>query len=706
MTIYHHIDNSVPDFGEWDSVTGASSGVLTQTPDANWPEQPGMGLRIDTAAQAVAHADKSLGLTLAPGQRLTWTFSLNAHGSISLAVFAILTASARTALCVLQELGNQVRFSAARDPGGYEDLVADVHVGCWHRFSLSIRRASAPGVADGEVTLWQDGVVRDHASIENYNSTSGLLALTCGNLVAVTAATELDIDDLVFSDDRPSPGSSSTDISAPSTYGTILLIPDSEQGYLFGEQCAQIAGVPRANILHLPGLSTSEQLASYSDFQQQVETPLAEFFSNWPDLADRCCCFLLGPGVPGSFLHEGVAHSTASRLMRFGQPFVASVANPLICLPLGRLDPATLRSHGIHLAARIDGPTFSEACDLLHRGVDCTSDAIPQDNRFCCDDGDVRASLAAQALRLDADPLDLLENDAITWTQTDPSGWGEGGARALFADLRAGSLTALRTTSDAVSDAIHTRGYAAGVGSVGAALALDPHRFLTMLHLGATLAEAAAVSSPTLDDGLVLAGYPMATPQLPRGGATIYRGRGSIRQVDWSQPVAYLREGQTQVTLPGPLDGAGDHVLAARRVSQAGLEEQSTHVVAIARIDEDGQLLPPPLPVPADLSFTPLSATSGLLHWTNQSEPGFALPDEYQVLAANRADSLAGSDPVLTVPGSESAPFLVAELDPLPEGPWLAVRAVAQGRAGRLSKPLRIQANPTLPAPASLGGPS
>jgi hypothetical protein len=126
----------------------------------------------------------------------------------------------------------------------------------------------------------------------------------------------------------------------------------------------------------------------------------------------------------------------------------------------------------------------------------------------------------------------------------------------------------------------------------------------------------------------------------------------------------------------------------------------------VARIDEDGQLLPPPLPAPGELSLTRISATSGSLHWTNQPEPGFASPEEYQVLAADRADALAGSDPVVTTPASDSDRFLTTELDPLPEGPWFAVRAVAQARTGPLSKPLRIETNPPLPAPASLGGTS
>ncbi len=89
-----------------------------------------------------------------------------------------------------------------------------------------------------------------------------------------------------------------------------------------------------------------------------------------------------------------------------------------------------------------------------------------------------------------------------------------------------------------------------------------------------------------------------------QAGYRIYHGLTSVQSVDWLSPIGFLPEGNQRVSFPLTMAPGEKHVLAVRRVSAAGIEEQSTHVWTLAQIDDQGNLLPPPLPEVQDLTIT------------------------------------------------------------------------------------------------------
>ena len=71
MTLLHYIDNEVPNFGEWDSVTQNGSSTVQQLAAAAWPERGSYGIRITRVGTDVAYIDRTSGLpTLAAGEEL------------------------------------------------------------------------------------------------------------------------------------------------------------------------------------------------------------------------------------------------------------------------------------------------------------------------------------------------------------------------------------------------------------------------------------------------------------------------------------------------------------------------------------------------------------------------------------------------------------------------------------------------------------
>lgn len=181
----------------------------------------------------------------------------------------------------------------------------------------------------------------------------------------------------------------------------------------------------------------------------------------------------------------------------------------------------------------------------------------------------------------------------------------------------------------------------------------------------------------------------------------IYLGVGSVEAVDWSQPVA-VANGPGPVEVPLTAEPGVRYVLAARAVSEAGVEERNTHVSAVVEVDEAGALLPPPPPRCEDATARLLTDGDTRVEWSCRARPGRAEPDGFDVFTDDGTGTLDLATPAAALdavgPGQrEFALRLTPAAPPLK----LAVRGRAGGRVGPLSRIVTLAA-PVPPAPANV----
>ncbi|MCJ7545018.1 MAG: hypothetical protein MUP47_10755 [Phycisphaerae bacterium] len=179
----------------------------------------------------------------------------------------------------------------------------------------------------------------------------------------------------------------------------------------------------------------------------------------------------------------------------------------------------------------------------------------------------------------------------------------------------------------------------------------------------------------------------------------LYHGLGSSESIDYQIPVALAPPGDASVALPLGLWPGQDHFLAARAVSAAGVEEQNTHIVCCAEVDEAGDLRPAPLGAVSDLTAGAEPQGGIVVGFSYRPPLGYAAGDEFQVLSDRGTGCLDLQTPIATVPARSSWATVpgqsqdyetVVPADVLPA--MFAVRACANGRQGPLGQPVTVTA--------------
>jgi hypothetical protein len=688
MSLPLYIDNEVPGLAEWDQVVQSAQASVQQTVQASFPERGQLGLRVITDGSDNAYALKTLGTLSASQVRYVGVWvRVNVIPGVRC---ELVRCAATVRMFGLLLVGTQLVFTYLYSPGAERSVFLSYDLlGRWVYLAVAVARASNSSAADGWTRLYINGrEVVSVVGLRNYSGSAGSWNLLVGHPSGI-GHSEADFDEIKAQDGfypAPHVPACPDDTLTPPRVVVVYSyshIPSRD----FADQCVSRLGIPRANLLDIPYPGSSETLESYSAMQQAYEAPIQAFFDLHPAVWANNMCFLVSPHLPNSFLHNGLTYCVASRLMSFGKSFQPGRANPIFSLPAGqRLRKADLQGH--FLACQVDGPT---AGNLLDSGLDPI--VVAPNHRLVGTSEAYRESLECAALRIDTAPLpdvdQPIEADALTWADRSGLLFGTGAERVVLASTAANSASPLRTSgSDAY--AAFQAAYQAVLGSAGPAQAFDAPRFLQMLRSGGTFAEAAAVASPCLDSSAAAIGNPLLAAVLPKGGINIYRGLSDLAAVDWDAPAALLRPGQTQAQIALDLPSDQVTVLAARRVSDQGIEERSTHVAAYVRADAEGQICRPVLSRAVDLS----ARLSGLNHvdlrFAIHLLTGECPPQWLDVLADGGTGQLNLDEPVASVAYQAGRSEYVVNFAATPAPRMLAVRARRDGQVGPLSVPLRL----------------
>jgi len=182
-------------------------------------------------------------------------------------------------------------------------------------------------------------------------------------------------------------------------------------------------------------------------------------------------------------------------------------------------------------------------------------------------------------------------------------------------------------------------------------------------------------------------------------GYNIYWDAGT-GVVDYVTSVGHAAPGAGQVEVSGlSLQPGVVYRFAIRAESAAGVEEQNTHVWTFVRIDANGDLLPPPLPPPRDVTACVTGDAKVALGFSRRACPPYAEPTAFEVFSDGGAGQMDMDDPVATVSGfgPEQEDF---ELLLTPQA--LPARFAVRPRKGEQIGPLsRIAVAAIAPAPAA-----
>ncbi len=724
MTLLHYIDNEVPwdapsHYGEWDAIVENGGSTIVQFAAAAHPDRGGTGLRVtvaDTGLTAYAGGE-DLGFTIAPGGTIylgVWlnlrtvatgsTGVVNLYNSSGLGVGLAYITSAHALQCY-----------AVIDGGGVADTPATGPIDAldWVYYVVAIHRAATNVSADGYVAHYLNGVYAgSSALVDNYDIAASLDKIWIGCTGNSSAGFVLDFDEIRLAESYPEPF-----VPAPEgEYLTarrlcVLYRPADDDSCEFARYCADEMGVPRANLIPLPDATDDETLADYAAFQTQVENGIDAYFALNPTVAANCAAFLVGYGVPGYFMHAGAKHSATSRLNHYGTAFSSGTDNPLYGgeagMPEHRLAVSLLRSHGLYLATRCDADTLAGAKALIDRaGTVAALAQLPDSDKLYSDDSVYRASLACRHLRIQsADYADFTElsNDAFVLGHATGVTFGSAGSRVAFADTSAESASSLRIGGEACRSALFTAGYAAAMGFAESAETFDAESFFEMLRIGGTFAESALVASAKVDGAGVAVGSGLLTVNFQQAGTNVYLAEGDLEQVNWNAPAGYARAGEETPEVHATLAAGRRYVLAVRKVSQHGVEERNTHVIAYVELDEQGSLLSPPLAEPADVTAELQPDGAILLGFSYVPPAGFASATSFEVFSDAGSGTLNLQTPVATITdvGAGRTDFEIL-VTPVSLPTKLAVRAVAAGRIGPLSRVVTVAAGAAPSAPLLL----
>lgn len=717
MSVLHYIDNEVPAFGEWTSVTENGGSTIVQSAAATFPERGSLGLRTTIVGANTAYAVKDVSISIDAAGSVWVGFWLRmAAFPAVIYPLKIYSAAPNCLLRVGLTSSGWVMGKVYNDAGAVSTVYSTWAIGLdrWTYIAVELRRASTNIAADGGVALYVGGeLVDSRYDVDNFDRATDVGELCAGVVSVPQDGTVVDLDEFKIATAYPEPHSPTPADEYPSAARTVVLwrraSSDSRE---FADYCVTELGVPRANLCPLPNASASETLADYATFQAQVETDLAAWLAVNPTIAANCSCFLVGYGVPGYFTSGGEKHSATSRLMNCGTAFSSQTANPLYLgstgVPPVRLTKTALG--GKYLATRIDADTLANAKGIVDCGLQIVNlTALPETDKLYSDGATYRASLSCQKLRMIAAALDTYADDAFVWGDTGSPAFGAAGSRVCFADNSADSADTLRAASELFT-AMVTNGYAAGLGfsatpctPPGGPGGLRPTPFFEMLRLGGTFAEAVAVAAQYLDYTTVAAGSPLMTVVFQLGGYDLYSGIGTPEAIDREQPTAYLREGEQTRALQFAMIPGIKYVLSARAVSPSGVQECNSHVLAYAEIDDLGQLSPPPLSRNTDVTAKRHRDGYVVVGFSYRADFGFAAADAFDILSDSGTGTLNLDTPVANVSDVDPRQTEFEVVVPAAALPAMfSVRARVGDQTGPISRIVTVAAGPAASPPTLL----
>jgi len=705
MKHLHYLDNERSGFVDWTQVVQGGTAIAEHA-GASFPERGAVGLRVTTNGQP-AYAQKDCAHSAAPSGELYvgfWMCLRQCGPSGKTTVVKIATASDTLVLYEVDPDG-QGTLKGRTDAAGEEfvdsgPLAGATKSGRWTYLVVGLHRAASAAASDGAYCLYADGVRIAHlGGVDNYDKCSGNILACVGAAESCCDGFIFDVDEVKVSVDYPQP-------YLPQPHGeyltaartVVLYRKASDASQEFADYCVEQLGLPRANLIPLPGAGASETLADLDAYNEQITSAIDEYFSLNSAVAARCMCFLVGYGVPGYFVHGGEKQAVTNWLMNYGGSQTAGLSNPLYApATVSRLRRSQMNDR--YLATRIDADSLAAAKGIVDRGLAVSSASpLPDADTLYTDDEAYRTSLSCQRLRIRTSPMGQLSDDAFTWAQVASPNLGEDGSRAAFASTAADAAASLRSGAGPCRTALQG-GYAAALGSADDAAAFDAESFFEMLRIGGTFAEACCVAVAQLNHTACAAGCALMTVNFQRAGYNIYHGVGGPEDVDWTQPVAHLRPDAQETTIPLALAAGQKQVLGARAVSASGVEEQNTHVLACVQTAQAGELLATPLGAIAELTVHRISNQRAGLSFSHHCPPGFATAEEFEVFTDNGTGRLDLESPVSVLPCPDGDPRDVETLvhiDALPA--QFAVRARKGEQTGPLSEIVTL-------APAALSVP-
>ncbi len=703
MTLYAHIDNEVPwggahgPFGEWDQRHQHGASTVERTAAAGFPERGGFGLRCRTVGHEAAYmVAQDVLPALGPGETVFLGLWLRVLSAAS-AYMPVARLGAAGRMLELETYADRLIAGVRKDDG--TTAYTNVHYvrdDRWRWVVLELRRATGPGAADGLGRLWLEGWAKEASGLDNYHlCASSDRDLLLGAGPGARDGLDLCLDEVRIASDLPQPLPPQVGTSATDPGRIVVLTGPGEPGRSFAAACVAQLGVPRGNHVVLHNASSAEWLPHYPAFAADVEEPLNDCFARRAELEQRCAAFLVGPGVPGGFLDAGEPVSADARLMRLGTPFSGPLANPFYApQQVERLSADALRSVGLRLAVRMDVGAL--ATGLLDRASAASGATLLHDAKLLCDDPDYRASLPAGRLRINvAAPVQPAESEAFLFRSDPNPSYGESLLRLACINGADDACATIRDGGSPCGAALHDAGYAACLGSAGSGTAFDARSFFEMLRIGGTFAEAALVASPTLDGPVVAAGSPLLRATFPLGGRNVYAG-DAPGAVDYDEPVAFGRPGQTVVRVPVALDAEERRAFSVRNVDETGREESGTAAVAVARTDAAGTLLDAPLPTIGDPSVRRLGAGRAEVACTFSVEPGQDIPDRLLVCIEGPEEADWNSPDAEALAPQSPPRELIAAMENVAVSARVALRLALGERLG----PIAHIAVPDAPAPA------
>lgn len=170
----------------------------------------------------------------------------------------------------------------------------------------------------------------------------------------------------------------------------------------------------------------------------------------------------------------------------------------------------------------------------------------------------------------------------------------------------------------------------------------------------------------------------------------LYRGQNSAELVDFSQPVLVVSDRTGQVEIVGlSHEPNRQYCYVVRRVSAAGVEEHNTFVGCVVTVDDGGNVLPPPLPVPGEVSVLLIQDRTARIAFTVRQEFDQDRPDAYEVLNVHGTGEMDLDEPLCRLVPSRLGQAQFVRDVVLSEVPCqLTVRGVLGDRCGAMS-PIR-----------------
>ncbi len=405
MSLQTYIDNEVPAFAEWDSISEAGNSTVDQVAGAGFPERGTYGLRVTIDGTSSAYAEKDYGEAIPAGGDFYFGFWLNVRAlpSATKAIFEVDDAGVAIAEIFLTSGG--VMALTMTDDGGLDTTATTTIVeGRWYYVQGRVTRAATDVSADGTAEFLLDNMsVGTLAAKDNFNTFENNVGIQVGFPSTGTDGAVVDYDEIKTGTTYQQAFSPEPATDLPETRRTLLLAGPSADAVAFADYFIQQTGIPRSNVVILPNASTDELLASKAAWDTQVETDLDAWVALATVAFAKITTIIVGYEAPGYFTDGGVNYSATSRMNHFGTAFSAATANPLYApTTVERLAVAALNSAGVYLASRIDADSLANAKAMLDAGLAADLlTTLRETDILYSDDSALLADVDTQHLRLE-----------------------------------------------------------------------------------------------------------------------------------------------------------------------------------------------------------------------------------------------------------------------------------------------------------------